>query len=110
MSDDLLDWPEEMYDGEDVDDFDVDLYIQPKKLKAARARRKLERRWDRKRLAEDLYDVFTDARPRSEEQSSDTKPARRTINVLRRPVVDVASMRTVEQHDILSEYNQSEVA
>ena len=63
MSDDLLDWPEEDYDGENMDDLDVEYYVKPKKAKAARARRKLERYWERKRLASNLYDVFTDETP-----------------------------------------------
>lgn len=71
MSDDFIGWPEEAFDDEDTDEIDVKYYVIPKKAKNARARRKLEMYWERKRLADNLYDVLSDEQRTSSELSHD---------------------------------------
>ncbi len=107
MSDELLDWPEEIYDGEDVDDIDVDIYVKPKRLKAARARRKLEILWERKRLADNLHDVLADSVPVQQQRSVRLSLKRPAMTLVQKANKYATPTQRYQRH---TGFDQSEVA
>ena len=81
MNDDTFEWAIEADDFENLDDIDTDVGASEAVRRPLKARQKLEIYWERKRLEENLYDVFADDRFVSENSFLQTNFERNAVTV-----------------------------
>ncbi len=57
---DVSEWPDEIYDTDDLDTLEVDTTIRVADGQPLKARQRLELYWEQKRLKDNLLDVLSD--------------------------------------------------